>query len=79
VGKKLRAIPMDSAPKPRLTIDSKKFKGSRLEVGKTTQVLVEGKIIREALDDYEAPGRKSFQLEVSKISAPKSERRRFGR
>lgn len=55
--------------KPTLTIDSKRLKGDSFRVGKKARVLVSGKIIQESIDDYEVPNRKSFRMEVDKVTS----------
>lgn len=76
---------IDEAPirmKPTLTIDSKKLKGDSFRVGKKAKVLVSGKIIQESIDDYEVPNRKSFRMEVDKVTSVAKESkggRRFRR
>lgn len=56
-------------PKPTLTIDSKRLKGDSFRVGRKAKVLVSGKIVQESLDDYEVPKRKSFRMEVDKVTS----------
>lgn len=68
--------------KPTLTIDSKKLRGNSFRVGKRAKVLVSGKITQESIDDYEVPGRKSFRMEVDKVTSVAKESkggRRFRR
>jgi len=77
-----RVLEAPTRPKPTLTIDSKRLKGDSFRVGKKARVLVSGKITQESIDDYEVPGRKSFRMEVDKVtSMPKGSttRRRLRR
>jgi len=57
--------------KPTLLIDTKKLTGNSFKVGKKAEVLVSGTIVEESLRDWEAKGRKSYKLEISKITAKK--------
>lgn len=70
--------PIQDTPRPQLAIPAKNFPSGALKVGKKARVVVEGKILREALDDYEIPNGKGFRMEVSKVSSLKKSRR-FGR
>ena len=55
--------------KPTLLIDSKKLSGNSFKVGRRAAVKVTGKIVEESLRDWEARGKKSFRLEISKIES----------
>jgi len=57
--------------KPTLLIDTRKVSGNSFKVGKKAQVLVSGTIVEESLRDWEAKGRKSYKMEISKISTGK--------
>jgi hypothetical protein len=59
------------AMKPTLTIDSKRLSGNSFKVGKSARVLVTGKIVEESLRNYEAEGRKSFRMEIDRVSVPR--------
>lgn len=62
-------------PKPTLLIDSKRLRGNSFRVGKKATVIVKGKIVEESLRDWEAKNRKSFKLEINKITVPKKKKR----
>ena len=62
--------------KPTLTIDSRRLSGDSFKVGKKASVMVTGKIVEESLRNYEAEGRKSFRMEIDKVSALKKTKRR---
>jgi len=62
--------------KPTLTIDSKRLTGDSFRVGKKARVVVTGKIVEESLRNYEAEGRKSYRMEIDKVSALKKTKRR---
>jgi len=66
----------DSTYKPTLLIDSDKLTGDSLRVGKQATVRVSGKIVEESLRNYEAEGRKSYRLEIAKIIAEKTGRKK---
>jgi hypothetical protein len=69
--------------KPTLLIDSRKLRGNSFKVGKQAKVMVSGRIIEESLNNWEVPKRKSFRLEIDKISSlssgGRSSKNRFGR
>lgn len=71
---KNRAVP--ESMKPTLTIDSRRLSGNSFKVGKTAKVMVSGKIVEESLRNYEAEGRKSYRMEIDKVSAIKKTKRR---
>ena len=62
--------------KPTLTIDSRRLSGNSFKVGKTARVMVSGKIVEESLRNYEAEGRKSYRMEIDRVSALKKTKRR---
>ena len=57
--------------KPTLLIDTSKLRGNSLKVGKKAKVSVSGTIVEESLRDYESKGRKSFRLEIDKVTVPR--------
>lgn len=61
--------------KPTLTIDSRKLSGNSFKVGKSARVIVTGKIVEESLRNYEAEGRKSYRMEIDRVSALKKTKR----
>lgn len=61
--------------KPTLTIDSKRLSGNSFKVGKNARVVVTGKIVEESLRNYEAEGRKSYRMEIDRVSALKKTKR----
>ncbi|MCK4384719.1 MAG: hypothetical protein KAW52_00505 [candidate division Zixibacteria bacterium] len=61
--------------KPTLTIDSKRLSGNSFRVGKKARVVVTGKIVEESLRNYEAEGRKSYRMEIDRVSALKKTKR----
>ena len=65
-----------STMKPTLTIDSRRLSGNSFKVGKTAKVMVSGKIVEESLRNYEAEGRKSYRMEINRVSALKKTKRR---
>jgi len=62
--------------KPTLTIDSRRLSGNSFKVGKSAKVVVTGKIVEESLRNYEAEGRKSYRMEIDRVSALKKTKRR---
>jgi len=69
-----RAVP--ESMKPTLTIDSRRLSGNSFKVGKSAKVVVTGKIVEESLRNYEAEGRKSYRMEIDRVSALKKTKRR---
>jgi len=65
---------VNKIPKSTFRIDASKLKGNSFRVGKKVKVLVHGKITEESLDDYEVPGKKSFRLEVHKVTSAGGQR-----
>jgi len=68
---KSRSKAISEAPikyKPSLLIDSKRLRGNTFRVGKKAKVIVSGTITEESIRDYEAPRRKSFKMEIDKVS-----------
>jgi len=61
--------------KPTLTIDSRRLSGNSFKVGKSAKVVVTGKIVEESLRNYEAEGRKSYRMEIDRVSALKKTKR----
>jgi len=61
--------------KPTLLIDSAKLKGNSFKVGKKAKVMVSGTVVEESLRDYETKGRKSFRMEIDRVSALKKTKR----
>lgn len=61
--------------KPTLTIDSRRLSGNSFKVGKSAKVVVTGKIVEESLRNYEAEGRKSYRMEINRVSALKKTKR----
>jgi len=61
--------------KPTLTIDSRRLSGNSFRVGKSAKVVVTGKIVEESLRNYEAEGRKSYRMEIDRVSALKKTKR----
>lgn len=62
--------------KPTLTIDSRRLSGNSFKVGKSAKVVVSGKIVEESLRNYEADGRKSYRMEIDRVTALKKTKRR---
>jgi len=65
-----------SMSKPTLLIDTKKLSGNSFKVGKKAKVMVSGMVVEESLRDYETKGRKSFRMEIDRVSALKKTKRR---
>ena len=75
--KSSRARTVDAGmSKPTLTIDSRRLSGNSFKVGKNARVVVSGKIVEESLRNYEADGRKSYRMEINRVSALKKTKRR---
>ena len=62
--------------KPTLLIDTSKLSGNSFKVGKKARVMVSGMVVEESLRDYETKGRKSFRMEIDRVSALKKTKRR---
>ena len=61
--------------KPTLLIDTKKLSGNSFRVGKKAKVMVSGTVVEESIRDYETKGRKSYRMEIDRVSAIKKTKR----
>jgi len=61
--------------KPTLLIDTSKLSGDSFKVGKKAKVMVSGTVVEESIRDYETKGRKSFRMEIDRVSALKKTKR----
>ena len=61
--------------KPTLLIDTSKLSGNSFRVGKKAKVMVSGVVVEESIRDYETKGRKSFRMEIDRVSALKKTKR----
>lgn len=66
----------DFVSKPTLLIDTSKLSGNSFRVGKKAKVMVSGIVVEESIRDYETKGRKSFRMEIDRVSALKTTKRR---
>jgi len=66
----------DMVSKPTLLIDTSKLTGDSFKVGKKAKVMVSGIVVEESIRDYETKGRKSFRMEIDRVSALKKTKRR---
>lgn len=64
--------------KPTLLIDSARLSGNSFRVGKKARVMVSGTVVEESIRDYETKGRKSYRMEIDKVSAPRKTKRSKG-
>ena len=62
--------------KPTLLIDSARLSGNSFRVGKRARVMVSGTVVEESIRDYETKGRKSYRMEIDRVSALKKTKRR---
>jgi len=65
----------DMVSKPTLLIDTSKLSGDSFKVGKKARVMVSGIVVEESIRDYETKGRKSFRMEIDRVSALKKTKR----
>jgi len=61
--------------KPTLLIDTKKLNGNSFRVGKKAKVMVSGTVVEESIRDWETKGRKSYRMEIDRVSALKKTKR----
>lgn len=61
--------------KPTLLIDTKKLSGNSFRVGKKAKVMVSGTVVEESIRDWETKGRKSYRMEIDRVSALKKTKR----
>lgn len=61
--------------KPTLLIDTSKLSGNSFKVGKKAKVMVSGMVVEESLRDWETKGRKSYRMEIDRVSALKKTKR----
>lgn len=75
--KKTSRIRSDSPEmsKPTLLIDSAKLSGNSFRVGKRARVMVSGTVVEESIRGWETKGRKSYRMEIDRVSAPKKTKR----
>ena len=64
-------VARDMVSKPTLLIDTSKLSGNSFKVGKKAKVMVSGIVVEESIRDYETKGRKSFRMEIDRVSALK--------
>jgi len=69
--RKTVAMEAPAPEKPTMLIDSKDLSGDSLKVGKKARVLVTGKITEESLRNWEAKDRKSYRMEIDKVTVAK--------
>jgi hypothetical protein len=82
MAKKKKRLLREAVPtraKPTILVDSRKVGGNSLKVGKRVQLNLSGKVMTESIDDWEAPGRKSWRVEINRVGVPTKRRKRGGK